>query len=204
MRTLIMKLLLRAVTIGALTVGSTALFAAEPSTSKAAGAKCSAEQTAANKKLVETTLVKGGPGAIFELIGEDYLQHNPDYVRFAEVNGVNGRDAVKLYEQVLFGPERPDLTPKLAPGQPRDIFPYMVLGDCDIVIVVGKHYHPVADAPGQFYAAYFFNMWRMKDGKLIEHWDPDKLPNPLPAHLKTPVKDLKPAAATTPAKNGKN
>jgi hypothetical protein len=144
---------------------------------------CSRGEEAGNKLIVSS--LKPGSDAFHELMAADYVQHNPEYVRFAELNGVSGREAVELLDKYRLGAtgRRLGRGPP-APGQPRDDFSYKVLADCDFVVAVGEHWHPDPDRPGKFHATYFFNMWRMKDGKLAEHWDPDDLPDPLPDYLK--------------------
>jgi predicted SnoaL-like aldol condensation-catalyzing enzyme len=48
----------------------------------------------------------------------------------------------------------------------------VVLQECDIVVAVHKNFvqDPTA-APGTYYAGYSFDMFRVRDGKLVEHWD---------------------------------
>lgn len=182
-----MKSILGAVTAGVLSFGSALSFAAE---SKSADSQACSQQEEVNKKIIETTLAKGPP-AFLELVDPGYVQHNPAYVLFGEINGVSGGEALKLYEQRRLSNDRPFAAPKLAPGQPRDNFKYQIVADCDIVIVVGQHWHPYPTDASKFYATYFFNMWRMKDGRLTEHWDPNDLPNPLPDYLTAPANSTK-------------
>ena len=48
----------------------------------------------------------------------------------------------------------------------------MVLQECDMVVVMHKNFvqDPTA-APGTYYAGYSFDIFRVRDGKLVEHWD---------------------------------
>jgi predicted SnoaL-like aldol condensation-catalyzing enzyme len=50
---------------------------------------------------------------------------------------------------------------------------------CDIVAVIHKVYlqDPTA-APGTFYEAFTFDAYRVKDGKVSEHWDANTIPAP--------------------------
>jgi predicted SnoaL-like aldol condensation-catalyzing enzyme len=68
---------------------------------------------------------------------------------------------------------------------------YMVLAECDKVMMVMQRYIPDPQKPGKYYETFGFEVYRIKDGKLYEHWDAAMIPNPVPEHLKTPVKDLK-------------
>jgi predicted SnoaL-like aldol condensation-catalyzing enzyme len=188
-----MRLLMGLVTAGVLSFGSGLLYAAEPPAVKAGSGQTCAQQEAANKKIIESTFANG-PSPAVELIGPGYIQHNPEATLFAAVNGLSDDEAGQEFEKFLLH-SAPMPLPKrqYLPGQPHDRFPHMVLADCDIVVVVGQFWHPFPSDSSKFYATYFFNMWRMKDGKFIEHWDPDQLPSPLPDYLKVPVKDLKAA-----------
>lgn len=162
---------------------------------------CSPAQVEANKKLALTI----GPNSD-DLLDPSYIQHNPQYFRFGELNGVNGRDAVMLFEQRGLDRRSMEGKMQLQPGQPPHNFFYKVIAECDMVVLVSQHWHPYPDNPQAFYATYFFNMWRIKEGKLMEHWDPVDMPMPMPDYLKYPLKDLNPdgtraATATKPAKN---
>ena len=48
----------------------------------------------------------------------------------------------------------------------------IVLQECDVLVAVHKNYvqDPTA-APGTYYAGFSFDMFRVRDGKLVEHWD---------------------------------
>jgi hypothetical protein len=176
-----------AVTAAALNLAPTVLYA------DAGNQTCSPEQEAANIKLVE--MINTNPAALEQALHPDYIQHNAEMVRFAELNGLTLKQATEQIGKLIRqGP------PPVAPSanQPRSDFSYKLIADCDMIVAVGQHWHPYPDNPSKFYATYFFNMWRIKDGKLYEHWDPKDLPTPLPDFLKAPLKDLKPAGA--PAK----
>ncbi len=163
---------------------------------------CSQADPIANKKLALTI----GPNSPPDLMDPSYIQHNPQYMRFGELNGVSGRAAVQLFEEHHFDVRTRMARMKRAPGEPPDNFFYKVIADCDMVVIVGQHWHPYPDDPKKFYATYFFNMWRIENGKLQEHWDPDDLPMPMPDYIKYPLKDLNRDGthAATAAKPGKN
>ena len=44
--------------------------------------------------------------------------------------------------------------------------------ECDIVSVIHKNYRqdPTAE-PGKFYEVFTFDTFRVRNGKLVEHWD---------------------------------
>jgi hypothetical protein len=55
----------------------------------------------------------------------------------------------------------------------------IVLVQCDIVAVIHKVFlqDPTA-APGTFYEAFTFDAYRVKNGKVTEHWDANTIPAP--------------------------
>jgi len=151
------------------------------------GQACSTQQEEMNKAVVAS--LKPATPAFYALMQPDYVQHNVEYEQFAAINGVSSLDAVKLIDKYGFGRTGSRRSPPL-PGQPRNNLAYKVIAKCDMVVDVVQVWHPNPSKPGTFYATYFFNMWRLKGGKLAEHWDPDDMPSPLPDYLKVPVKDL--------------
>ena len=192
-----MRFLTGVVAVWSLSFGSAVICAAEPPTVKAGSGRTCAEQEATNKKIIKRTFANG-PSPALELIGPGYVQHNPEATLFAAVNGLSDDEAGGIFEKFMFEKFSHDAGPrpfdkKPLPGQPHDSFPYKVLVDCDIVVVVGQNWHPFPSDSSKFYATYFFNMWRMKDGKFVEHWDPDDLRSPVPDYLTVPIKDLKSA-----------
>jgi predicted SnoaL-like aldol condensation-catalyzing enzyme len=150
---------------------------------------CSPEEEAANKRLVESLMLR--PDTLEQALHPQYIQHNPEIARFAELNDLDARRATE--EMGKIGRARRARPAPLA-GQPRSNMVYKMLAECDVVVVVSQHWHPYPDDTSRFYATYFFNMWRIKDGKPYEHWDPADLPAVLPDFLRAPVPELKPAA----------
>lgn len=62
----------------------------------------------------------------------------------------------------------PATEPAPPPGNPFEV----VTAECDIVTVVHKNYRqdPTAE-PAKFYEVFTFDTFRVKNGKLAEHWD---------------------------------
>lgn len=93
-----------------------------------------------------------------ELLSDEYVQHNP--------NAKSGRDAVVYYfTQVLKVQPRPipeKLSMKIV----------AVMAEGDLVTVLYPRTVKDAQAPGGTYSTTWFDTWRIKDGKAVEHWDP--------------------------------
>jgi predicted SnoaL-like aldol condensation-catalyzing enzyme len=106
-----------------------------------------------------------------------YKQHNPAFVKGAREAGMNDYD----YFKSRFG------GPPAARGggagaraggapagpQPPQAAPYeFAVAQCDTVFILRKQYRQDPTlAPGNFYEAYSFDAFRVRNGKLVEHWD---------------------------------
>lgn len=114
---------------------------------------------AANKKLVYDmyrTIVNGGH---YELAGKfftkGYIQHNP--------NVASGRDALVAYIKKT-RPQRP-----LAATISFPLIAMVAEGDMVVVATVTNEDDP--DKPGQKYDTTHFDMYRIENGLVAEHWD---------------------------------
>jgi predicted SnoaL-like aldol condensation-catalyzing enzyme len=112
----------------------------------------------ANKKLVYDMyreIVQGGHAELAEkYFTKEYIQHNP--------NVASGRDALVAY---LRG-SRParDI-------QPTITLPFItIVAERDMVIVASERRE--TDKEGKPYNTTWFDMYRIENGKIAEHWDP--------------------------------
>jgi predicted SnoaL-like aldol condensation-catalyzing enzyme len=114
---------------------------------------------AANKKLVfdmyRTIVEAGRTDMASQFFTEGYIQHNP--------NVASGRDALVAYIKKT-RPERP-LKPLMG-------FPLIALmAEGDLVLVATVSYAPDPENPGKKYSNTHFDMYRIENGKIAEHWD---------------------------------
>jgi predicted SnoaL-like aldol condensation-catalyzing enzyme len=113
---------------------------------------------AANKKLVyemyRIVLQGGYAGRAGEFIREDYIQHNP--------NAGQGLVGVQDYIRKT-RPERP-LEDKLQ----LPLINLIAEGD----YVMTAFVRPEKDSAGETYYSTWFDLYRIEDGKIAEHWDP--------------------------------
>jgi predicted SnoaL-like aldol condensation-catalyzing enzyme len=85
---------------------------------------------------------------------EDYIQHNP--------NAETGMKGFKDYFTKLGGPKPiPDTLPDLVAIQAE--------GDYVTLSLVREY--PEPGHPSQKYTSTWFDMFRIQDGKIAEHWD---------------------------------
>jgi len=114
---------------------------------------------AANKKLVFDMWRAIIQGAHVELapkyFTEGYIQHNP--------NVATGRDAMVAYMKS---------TRPVREIQPTITFPVIaMMAEGDLVMVATVSFSPDPEKPGTKYAGTHFDLFRIENGKIAEHWD---------------------------------
>jgi predicted SnoaL-like aldol condensation-catalyzing enzyme len=114
---------------------------------------------AANKKLVfdmYRVIIQGGHTELApQYFTKDYIQHNP--------NVATGRDAMVEYMK---------RTRPVRPIQPMITFPVIaIMAEGDLVMVATVSYAPDPEAPGHKYTGTHFDLFRIANGKIAEHWD---------------------------------
>ncbi len=152
-----------------------------------AGCTATAAEIEANKKVAMEFFRPGisGPERV-ALADTTYKQHNPAFVKGARDAGQGDYD----YFKSRFGgppaarqggpvPGRGQADgPQPPAGNPLEI----VMAECDVVTVIHKNYRqdPTA-APGIWYEVFTFDTFRVRNGKLVEHWDGAVINPPAPA-----------------------
>jgi predicted SnoaL-like aldol condensation-catalyzing enzyme len=147
---------------GALALGSFAAHAQVPPVAapdQAALLKSADPKLAANKKLVfdmyRAIIQAGRTDLAPQFFTEDYIQHNP--------NVATGRDALVAYIRK---------TRPVRPMEPTITFPVIaIMAEGDLVTVAVVNYAPDPENPGKKYANTHFDMYRIADGRIAEHWD---------------------------------
>ena len=177
------------------TVFAVALAAAAPAfaqapqiTAPAPGCKATPAELAANKKVAMEFFRPGITGAErVALADPGYIQHNPAFVKGAREAKLGDYD---YFKSRFGGPPAPPPAGGALPGrgqaagpQPPQGNPFeVVTAECDVVTIVHKAF--VQDPtlpPGNFYERFTFDSFRVRNGKLVEHWDAAVINPPAPA-----------------------
>jgi len=114
---------------------------------------------AANKRLVFDMWRAIIQGAHTELAPKyftaDYIQHNP--------NVATGRDAMVAYMKS---------TRPVRPIEATIHFPVIaIMAEGELVMVATVSHQPDPDNPGKKYTGTHFDLFRIENGKIAEHWD---------------------------------
>ena len=90
------------------------------------------------------------------LLTESYIQHNPNIASGADaiIGWTRSEQAARARESMRPAPEPPV---------------FVCQGD-KVVMMLSRDVPDPAN-PGKTYRSYWFDMWRVEDGKLAEHWD---------------------------------
>ena len=176
------------------------------------GTAVSPQQLEANRKIALEFFRPGiTPQERLALLHDDYIQHNPAFKKFADENkisykegfqrmmGGGGRGGGGGQGQAPAGGGQAARGAGGAGGAPAGNQTELVIAEGDLVTIIHKNYRPDPTAPGQFFEAFTFDIFRIKDGKLYEHWDAAVINPPAAPAATAPA----PAAATGSAPAGR-
>jgi predicted SnoaL-like aldol condensation-catalyzing enzyme len=146
------------------------------------GCKATPAELEANKK-VAIEFFRAGADRV-ALADPTYKQHNPAFVKGGREAGLSDYDYFKSRfggppRQGGPGPGRGQADgPQPPAGNPLEV----VMAECDVVTVIHKNFRqdPTA-APGTWYEVFTFDTFRVRNGKLVEHWDGAVINPPAPA-----------------------
>ncbi|BEU94457.1 nuclear transport factor 2 family protein [Acidovorax sp. DW039] len=131
-----------------------------PAAQQAALLTSSDPQLAANKRLVFDFWREVFEGGHMDLaakyLSDEYIQHNP--------NVASGRAAFVEFFSKIKKPQ-----PIAAHIQAPLI---SIVAERDLVILTFGREYPDSKDPSQRYSTTWFDMFRIANGKIVEHWDP--------------------------------
>jgi predicted SnoaL-like aldol condensation-catalyzing enzyme len=135
----------------------------------AVGCKVSPKELEANRQLAMKFFAVRGAERV-ALADPGYIQHNPVFKK----RGIEAHETdYEEFKKTFLNQQPPAPPPADAGPQPPAGNNYeIVTAECDLVTMVRKSYRqdPTA-APGTFYEAFTFDTFRVRNGKLVEHWD---------------------------------
>ena len=149
------------------------------------GCKATPAELEANKKVALMFFQTQGDARV-ALADPSYKQHNPAFVKGRQEAG--SPSDYEYFKSRFGGPPRQGgpgpaagrgqaAGPQPPPGNPAEV----VTAECDLVTVVHKNFRqdPTA-APGTWYEVFTFDTFRVRNGKLVEHWDGAVINPPAP------------------------
>ena len=159
MRLLISALVLLG--IGAAASAAEPVVAASPEAQRAMLASDD-PQLAANKRLVwdmwRNFLQANDIDAADMYLAPEYHQHNP--------NAETGREGVKAYFRAINAPKM----------EVKDYIDRLVSITAERDLVVLALVREGTNSAGEAYTTTWFDMFRVRDGKIVEHWDTATMP----------------------------
>ena len=96
---------------------------------------------------------------IEQYVAADFVEHNPTVA--------GGRDALVKFIKTLPRPGSDDIGPEMKSP------PAYITAEGDLVTFIFKHPTPDPKDKTKTYDRFTFDMFRIKNGKITEHWDGD-------------------------------
>lgn len=138
------------------------------------GCRLSTAEVEANRKVAMDFFRVVGQGRV-ALLDPRYKQHNPVMMQRAQEENLSDYEEAKraFREQANGSVHGLGLGPT-PPGNRFEI----VTAECDIVTIVHSGFRHDPTGQSKFYEGFTFDTFRVKNGKLVEHWDGASLSAP--------------------------
>ena len=113
------------------------------------------------------------------LIDPSYVQHNPLALKFAQEKHISDYEEFKQLFTAAAASSNPGGTNTLdSPARRGGKAPHVVIvtAECDLVTVIEQNTRTDRTAsPGTTYERFDFDTFRVRGGKLVEHWDNEEI-----------------------------
>lgn len=135
-----------------------------------------------NKKVASAFFAPGVTGEDrYAMLHDEYIQHNPAFKKLADEAGVGYKEGFKMMmERNAANPPPPADPNAVQPPQGNPLYRVLAEGD-DVFIMRQQFVQDPTKEPGNFYEAFAWDVFTIKDGKLYEHWDGARINPPAPA-----------------------
>lgn len=115
---------------------------------------------------------------LIALIDPSYIQHNPLALKLAQEKHISDYDEFKQLFIAMAPSPSPDSMSKLdGPARRGGRGPHVVIltAECDLVTAIVESSRADPTAPGRTYDHFSFDTFRVRGGKLVEHWDDEEI-----------------------------
>jgi predicted SnoaL-like aldol condensation-catalyzing enzyme len=116
---------------------------------------------------------------LIALIDPGYIQHNPLVVKAAAEKHISDYEEFKLLFTRAAAAGNPGEQNVLdGPARPRGRGPHavIVMAECDLVTAIIRNTRPDPTRPsGTTYEQFSFDTFRVRNGRLTEHWDNEEI-----------------------------
>jgi predicted SnoaL-like aldol condensation-catalyzing enzyme len=152
----------------------------------AAGCTATPAQLEANKKVAMAFFAPNADRVA--LADPSYKQHNPAFLKGGKEAGLSDYE---YFKSRFGGPRqggpgggagRGQAPAATGPQPPAGNALEIVMAECDLVTVIHRNNRQdPTSPPGTFYEVFTFDTFRVRNGKLVEHWDGAVINPPAPA-----------------------
>jgi len=156
-----------------LATGCSIAAAADEASVAVAAKGVSAAQMEKNKAVVRAFFKPDVTGKErYDLLDDGYIQHNPSAKKMADDMHLSYKEGFRQMLDRMGGNFPTPPTEIEGVKVPAGNMLYMVLAEGDLVFVMSQQYRrdPTVTAV-TFYPAYTWDVFRVRNGKLYEHWD---------------------------------
>jgi predicted SnoaL-like aldol condensation-catalyzing enzyme len=116
---------------------------------------------------------------LIALIDPSYIQHNPLALKFAAEKHISDYEEFKQLFTAMAASGNPGNANLLdSPARRGGRAPHLVIvtAECDLVTAIVRSTRPDPTAPrGIVYERFSFDTFRVRGGKLVEHWDNEEV-----------------------------
>jgi len=115
---------------------------------------------------------------LLALVDSSYIQHNPAVLKAAKEKHISDYEEFKhLFTRIatLSNPGSTNVLDGPARQGGRGPQAVIVVAECDLVTAIVRNTPPDPTSPGTSYERFSFDTFRVRGGKLVEHWDDEEI-----------------------------